>query len=464
MSNKKIFIVEDEGIVAMDIANALEDFGYTVTDIASSGDEAIQKMKGSLSDLVLMDVRIKGVMDGIEVARHIQTNYNIPIIYLTAYADNDTIERAIPTTPYGYIVKPFEAKEIHANIQMALNKHSMEQKLKENERLFDEILKTLGWGTITIDKEQQIKEMDSVAAQLTGCTNNEYRGKNLTEMIQIADLRTCEKLDALKANRIQTNMSFQNLSLIVQKQKEIQADLYITPVFDREGNVSESILRFRDVSKEKQIKERLKHSFLKVQQTIDSIINGLLAITEAHDDFLTVHQRCVAQLAYAIAQDMNLPAWHQESVHTAALFHDIGKIAIPSEFLNKIWLDDNEFKYIKTHPKTGYEILKKIDFPPLVANIVLQHHERIDGSGYPEGLINEEILLEARIVAVADVIEAMTSPRPYRLAFFIEDALQEIEENKGSLYDPAVAESCLNLFRNKGFTFKYPPKFLKDEK
>jgi putative nucleotidyltransferase with HDIG domain len=178
-----------------------------------------------------------------------------------------------------------------------------------------------------------------------------------------------------------------------------------------------------------------------------------MAVTvETRDPYTAGHQRRVADLARAIAAEMNLKSEQLDSVRMASMIHDIGKISIPSEILTKpTHLTDLEFNLIKTHSDSGYNILKDIEFPWPVANIVLQHHERMDGSGYPQGLKGSDILLEARIIAVADVVEAISSHRPYRPALGIEAALEEIEKNKGILYDNTVTDACLRLFREKSY-------------
>jgi len=152
---------------------------------------------------------------------------------------------------------------------------------------------------------------------------------------------------------------------------------------------------------------------------------------------------------------MKLPEDKIEGIRIAALVHDIGKISIPAEILSKpSKLNEMEFSLIKNHSKTGYDILKTIDFPWPIAKIVLQHHEKIDGSGYPQGLKGKKILLGAKIIGVADVVEAMSSHRPYRPSLGNDKALEEISQNRGTLYEPEVVDACLKLFKEKGFKFK----------
>ncbi|HBG13958.1 MAG TPA: HD-GYP domain-containing protein, partial [Synergistaceae bacterium] len=167
--------------------------------------------------------------------------------------------------------------------------------------------------------------------------------------------------------------------------------------------------------------------------------------------------RNVSALSEAIATELGLDEDRVNSVRMAGLVHDIGKINVPAEILSKPGaLGEVEFALIRTHPEIGYEIMKNIELPWNLADMILQHHERMDGSGYPAGLKEEEILLESRILAVADVVEAMSSHRPYRASLGIESALKEIEENRKKKYDADVVDACIRLFREKGFQFPGP--------
>ena len=173
------------------------------------------------------------------------------------------------------------------------------------------------------------------------------------------------------------------------------------------------------------------------------------------DPYTAGHQRRVTQLAHAIANEMGLPEERIEGIRMAGLIHDLGKINVPAEILSKPGtLTELEYGLIQMHPQIGHDVLKTIDFPWPVAQTVLQHHERMNGSGYPQGLSGEDVLLEARILGVADVVEAMASHRPYRPPRGIDKALQEISQNRGILYDPEVVDICLKLFIEKGFTFE----------
>ncbi|MFO7866513.1 MAG: PAS domain S-box protein [Candidatus Aminicenantes bacterium] len=193
----------------------------------------------------------------------------------------------------------------------------------------------------------------------------------------------------------------------------------------------------------------------KLRKAMNSTIEVISKVSERRDPYTSGHQHRVYQLSVAIARELRLPREKTEAVSIAALIHDIGKVAIPSEILTKAGkLSKNEFDLIKEHPQIGYDILKDVDFPYPIAQIVRQHHERMNGSGYPQGEKGEDILLEARIISVADTAEAMSSHRPYRPALGIDAALEEIQKNRDILYDPKVADACIELFREKGFEFE----------
>lgn len=195
----------------------------------------------------------------------------------------------------------------------------------------------------------------------------------------------------------------------------------------------------------------LEKSEKRLRKTMEDIIYTIGKIAEVRDPYTAGHQKNVSQIAIFIAHEMKLPQNKIEGIRIASLVHDIGKISLPAEILNKpTKLSEIEYSLIKDHAQVGYDILKSIEFPWPVAEIVLQHHEKIDGSGYPNKLKGDKILLEAKIIGVADVVEAMSSHRPYRPAFGIDAALKEISQNKGILYDPEVVNVCLKLFNLAG--------------
>jgi PAS domain S-box-containing protein/putative nucleotidyltransferase with HDIG domain len=209
-----------------------------------------------------------------------------------------------------------------------------------------------------------------------------------------------------------------------------------------------------DITERKRTEEELRQTSARLQRAIEGTINAVALTTEFRDPYTAGHQHRVAKLACVIARELGLPEEQIEGVRVAGTLHDIGKIYVPAEILSRPGrLRQNEINLVKDHAQVGYDLLNKIEFPWPVARIVLQHHERMDGSGYPFGVSNDEILIEAQIMSVADVVEAMASHRPYRPALSIEQALLEISQQKGILYSTEVVDACLNVFTKKGFTF-----------
>ncbi|MDL1963230.1 MAG: response regulator, partial [Deltaproteobacteria bacterium] len=204
----------------------------------------------------------------------------------------------------------------------------------------------------------------------------------------------------------------------------------------------------------KNLEQKVEERTAELQETLEGTIYALTKTVEYRDPYTGGHQQRVSDLASAIAKEMGFPEDKIMGIHMAGGLHDIGKIAIPVEILSKPGrLSKTEFELIKNHSQVGYDILNPIKFPWPVSQIVLQHHERMNGSGYPNGLSGKEILIEAKILGVADVVEAMASHRPYRPALGIDKALGEISINKGKLYDVEVANVCLKIFKDKKFEF-----------
>ncbi len=225
----------------------------------------------------------------------------------------------------------------------------------------------------------------------------------------------------------------------------IWVSLTFQAVRDEQGNIRYYEGMSQDITDRKLSMERIIKS-------LEATVRAMAVTVETRDPYTAGHQRRVAELAGAIAEEMELSCEQKNSVRLASVIHDLGKISVPAEILSMPRkLSDIEFSLVKNHAESGFEILKDIDFPWPIAEIIRQHHERLDGSGYPRGLRDDELLIEAKILMVADVVESMISYRPYRPARALEEGLAEIEENRDLLYDPEVVDACLRLFREKGF-------------
>ncbi|MDD5495387.1 MAG: PAS domain S-box protein, partial [Dehalococcoidia bacterium] len=230
---------------------------------------------------------------------------------------------------------------------------------------------------------------------------------------------------------------------------------YKIPLHDQFGSIYGVLVYSRDMTEWQKAQDDREAAFKSLQKTLHDMINAMARIVEMRDPYTAGHQKRVAELAGAIAREINLDDSSIDNIIMAATIHDIGKINVPADILGKPGkLSDIEWEMIKIHPQGSYDIVKDIEFPPSVALMVLQHHERVDGSGYPGGLKGDEILPEAKILAVADVVEAIASHRPYRPSRGIDESLEEISSKRGKLYDPVIVDACLKLFKEKGFHFE----------
>jgi len=296
-------------------------------------------------------------------------------------------------------------------------------------------------------------------------------------------LRGYEPEEAMKQTPAETvtpsslNLALSILSEIMELDKSEHRDIHVSRTFQVEmirkdgttvwTEVKASLIRdenqrgigimgvTRDITERKQAEEQLHKTLENLRKSFGATIQVMVSAVEMKDPYTAGHQLRVADLACNIATEMGLPLDKIEGIRMAGSIHDIGKLSIPAEILSRpTKLTSNEFNLIKEHSKSGYEMLKDVEFPWPLAQIVYQHHERMNGSGYPRNLKGDEIIIEARIMAVADVVEAMASHRPYRPALGIDAALAEIKKNKGIFYDDAVADACLRLFREKGYQLK----------
>jgi putative nucleotidyltransferase with HDIG domain len=221
----------------------------------------------------------------------------------------------------------------------------------------------------------------------------------------------------------------------------------------RRRGVAGVVIVSNDMTDRKEAEEKLESTLRTLRKAMGGTIQAIVQVVERRDPYTAGHQRRVADLARSIAAEMRLSRDMIEGVRMAAVIHDIGKISVPAEILSKPGkLTGIEFELIKEHARSGYEILKDVEFPWPIAEIIHQHHERLDGSGYPRGLSSRSILMEARIIALADVFEAIASHRPYRPALGVAVALDEIGRQSGILYDPDVTDACFRLFRTQGYS------------
>ncbi len=285
--------------------------------------------------------------------------------------------------------------------------------------------------------------------EIYGYEPEDLIGKHLKKTTPVSELpRAMKVLKSILSGKVINNFKINQLDA---NGKTVTVEINGTPV-RKDGKIIAMEGVMRDITERNRAEEEAKHNMDKLVNAMENTIGAIAMIIEMRDPYTAGHQRRVTQLACAIAKEIGLSGDQITGLRLAGLIHDIGKVRVPAEILtNPDGLSEAEFTMIKMHPVLGYEILKTMDLPWPIAHIVHQHHERMDGSGYPSGLSAKDIILEARVLAVADVVEAISSHRPYRSALGIDKALDEISQKRGILYDAKVVDACLKLFREQGF-------------
>lgn len=282
MQKKKILIVEDEGIVALDLQNTLEKLGYEVTATAISGEEALDKAEKLTPDLVLMDIMLQGDMDGIETTSLMRSRFDVPVVYLTAYADEEKLERAKITEPFGYMVKPFQQNTLHTTIEMALLKHKMEKELRERKEWLSTTLKSIGDGVIAIDGMGNLMFMNLIAESLTGWRKEDAIGKPMKEVFHALSEETGEDLGSSYEDVIQKGTVFEsvNLRLITKEGVEIPINGTIAPIKDDKIGITGVVTAFRDVSERKRMEDEKEKLIRELQKALNKVktLQGFLPI------------------------------------------------------------------------------------------------------------------------------------------------------------------------------------------
>ncbi len=339
-------------------------------------------------------------------------------------------------------------KATMGNFMDVTERKQVEEAYRESEERYRRLVNMLP-DAVAVHTDGRIVYVNEHGVKLCGVKNaDEIIGRNFLEFVHPDYHKIVkERVKAMKEGR--------GAPLI--EEKFVRADGSVVDVevaavpLNYSGKLSFLVV-IRDITERKRAERELQNSFRRLENIINGTITAMAKIVETKDPYTAGHHRRVARLATAIAREMNVDEEIINGIKMAALVHDIGKINIPAEILSKPGrLSEIEMEIIKTHPLHGYEILKFIDFPWPVAEIVLQHHELLDGSGYPYGLKKDEIRLEARILTVADIVEAISSHRPYRPSWGLEIALEEVMEGCGRLYDTDVVEACRSLLQKKDF-------------
>ena len=456
-------------------------------DCCTQGEEAVETVKLSLEfnksySVIFLDLNLPPGRDGEWTAEQIQkldpyTNIVLVSGFMRAGPEKLT-NRSAASDRLLYLQKPFHRQEIlqfatalsakwlaeielrnlheemedlvgqRTNALLQTNKQlrkeigtrqETEKALHMSEVNFRNMIYNNADGILILDENSIVKFMNPAAESIFGTKAKHFVGQTFEHLI-IPGKPT-------------------ELDIIIGDGKSVVAEMRVMET-EWEGKKA-YLASLRDITDRKRMQLRLQVSLDNLKEVMDGTIRAMALAVEMRDPYTSGHQHRVAQLAQAIAEEISLPADTIAGVYMAASIHDIGKISLPAEILSKpLKLTEIERKMIQAHSKVGYDILNGVDFSWPIAQIVLQHHERMDGSGYPHGLGGKEVLIEARIVGVADVVETMASHRPYRPAMGLDKALEEVFKNKGRLYDEKVVNACLILFNEKGFEFPEPQHLL----
>ena len=400
-----ILIVEDSSIQAEMLRRLLADAGYQV-EIAHDGVQGLAMARAKRPDLVISDVTMP-IMDGFELCQRIREDHgldDLPVILLTAMGSTRDVVHGLNVGADNYVTKPYDTSLLLERVRGALGRPS------------------------TVSRQEKL----STRAVIDGEEILVRAGPQ-----QMLDLLLSTYSNALSQNKVLQSTQDELAQLNSQLESEVE----------RKSAALLDHARKLSAERELQLTKESEH-LRKLHDTLLESVTAIAATVEMRDPYTSGHQRRVADLAVAIGRKLGCSEEVLEGLNIASVVHDLGKIRIPAEILSKPGrLDNEEFNLIKTHARASFDILKNIHFPWPIADIVHQHHERLDGSGYPLGLKGNQILPEARILIVADVVESMSTARPYRRALGLEAAIQEIEAGQGKKYDNDVVDACLAVCR-----------------
>jgi len=422
-------------------------------------EEFIAALASFAPDLILSDYNLPRFdgMKALTLAREYAPE--TPFIILTGSTNEETAVACMKAGAWDYVIKEHIRRLGQAVIAALEQKQMRRERLAATEALHENanLLRIAGrmarlGGWIVNLPENRVIWSEEVAAIHDMPPGYSPR---LEEEINFYAPEWREKIETAYGACARQGAPYdEEMEIITARGRRIWVRIIGEAIRDSAGTITMLQGAFQDITERKLAEGALRDSFDKLRKTIGAAIRTLAATVEMRDPYTAGHQQRVADLARKIAREMSLDNDKVLGLGLASVIHDIGKISVPAEILSKpTKLTSIEFSLIQSHSQAAYDILKDMEFPWPIAEIVYQHHERLDGTGYPRGLKGEEISLEALIIAVADVVEAMSSHRPYRPGLGIDAALEEIKKNRGILYDPDAVDACLRLCLEKGFTF-----------
>lgn len=448
----KVLLIEDNpGDIRLTHEMLLEESRFSFELIqASVLSKGVEHLKDNSIDIVLLDLGLPD-SQGIDTLHVILSMApRIPIIVLTGLSDEELAINAVKAGAQDYVIKgQINSPLLCRSILYAIERKIAEDALKQSEiqyRLLADNMKDQIW---LLDMNLKPTYVSPSVERSLGYTFEEIIKLPMKKFLTATSFQLAMdflniEMPKASADQFYVLKNSLELEFCTKYSSTLWLEFQFSLIWDNDQPLS-ILCTGRDITERQQAEERTR-------KALRATVEAFTTTVETRDPYTAGHQRRVADLARTIAEELNLPTNIVDGIRMAASIHDLGKISVPAEILIKpSKLSDIEFSLIKIHSKSGYDILKDIDFPWPVARIVLEHHERINGSGYPNGLVSEDTLLESRIIAVADVVESMASHRPYRPALGIAAALEEIEKNRNILYDNDVVDTCLKLFKEKKY-------------
>ena len=457
----RVLIVEDSEDDTLLLLRELKKAGYEPSaQRVETADDMAYALMTKPWDMILSDYHMPAFSGLHAIALLKKTGLDIPIIIVSGAIGEETALDFIHRGASDYIMKGNPARlglSVRRELEkkdMRLRQRESDEALRRSEEKYRSILENIQDGYYEVDLKGNFTFFNNALVKIWGYPKEDLLGMNSRAY---TDPETAKKLYAEYNRVFSTGKPGGLLDYeIIRKdgtRRTVQSLFSLLTGDDGHPAGFSGIVR--DITQIKQLEKEREEYLERLRQSLTATIRAIAIMVESRDPYTAGHQKRVAELARAIAQEMKLDVSQVDGLWMAATIHDVGKIAIPSEILTKpTKLTQVEFDLVKTHAQAGYEILKDIDFPWPIARMVLEHHEKINGAGYPNRLTSEKILLESKILVVADVVEAMASHRPYRPALGIGAALDEIRKNRGALYDAQVVDVCLNLFEKQHFAFK----------
>ena len=481
LAEARILVVDDEPSIVRLFLRAIQSGGYTNVHGTSDPTEVSALIEAAPPDLVVLDLNMPGV-DGFAVLEDISARMSpdafLPVLTVSGMSDPEAKERAFRSGAKDYLVKPVDIYELLLHVNslletrfLSVRLHEAQERLEEvvgrrteelrintgqrqraeevlraTERDFEEVRRVTHLGTwhweVATDTTEWSPELYDIAGM-----DPSRPAPSLAEYLALFAPHSADVLRKAKDAALESGAPYE-LELEMIRPDGATAHVFVRAgvLRDRNGLVTHLAGTLQDVTERWRSQRELTEMLKRLQESEDTIIRLLSSVVDRRDPYTAGHQRRVADIGVAIARTMGLPESRVHGVETAALLHDLGKISVPLEILACAPpLSAVQFGLVKEHVNAGYELLQPVPFLEPVAQTVLQHHERLDGSGYPAGIRGEEIIMEARILAVADVAETMTSDRPYRPRLAPGSEIAELAAHRGTRYDETVVDAYFSL-------------------